>query len=335
MIKNTSFLVLAILETGILALKFPDAIQPPNEVPKARLDRYYALISSLTQGVFVRVFITAVELVVGLSFGSAALFMDAMSTALDISTSLVLLFSIKLASRPPDDNHPFGHGRYEPLAGLLLGLFLALLGFGMFFYNTNEISNIESHAALHPLLWIVPLGAMVLLEVSYQRIMATAKKQNSPALTADALHYRMDSITSFFALIALLLASYLPNYGQYFDHAGAALIALFMIISGIYAARKNMNQLLDHIPPKDYFEKVRRAAFRTAGVLGTEKTRIQLYGPDAHVDIDVEVDPEMSVEAAHEISQKVRIEIQKELPEVRDVTVHIEPFYPNDHDEVL
>lgn len=95
--------------------------------------------------------------------------------------------------------------------------------------------------------------------------------------------------------------------------------------------RDNLHQLLDRIPATHYFDTVKQAARRVKGVFGTEKIRIQLYGPDSHVDIDIEVEPEMSVLAAHEISQQVRVEIQKDWPAVRDVTVHIEPFYPNDH----
>ena len=116
-----------------------------------------------------------------------------------------------------------------------------------------------------------------------------------------------------------------------FDHVGAALIALFMVGVGINAARSNMHQILDRIPTDGYFEKVKESALRAAGVLGTEKIRVQLFGPDAYVGIDIEVDPQLSVQVAHGISQKVRYEIQKELPEVRDVMVHVEPFYPNDH----
>lgn len=312
---------------------FPEPIQVPQEVPDAREQRYRSLVRSATRGILVRGFIATVELVAALAFSSASLFMDSLSTSLDMGSSLVLLLGFKLASKPPDRNHPFGHGRLEPLAGLQLGLFLVLLGGGMFFYNTTQINHHDPFAAIHPLLWIIPLISTLLLEGSYQLMTRTAHKQNSPALAADAIHYRIDSVTSIFATIALLLGGYSPQFSQLFDHLGAALIAIFMVIVGSNAARKNLNQLIDTIPGKSYFDRVRKAALRTPGVKGTEKLRIQLYGPDAHVDIDVEVDPQDTVEVAHRISQGVRVEIQKELPEVRDVHVHIEPYYPNDHQE--
>lgn len=314
--------------------KFPERIELPKEIPQARDQRYRALVRSSLKGILVRGFIASIELLVALAFSSAAIFMDALSTAVDIGSSAVLVLSFKIASRPPDTNHPFGHGRYEPLAGLQLGLFLAILGGGMFFYNTSEIPKTTS-ASLNPYLWLVPLFSFLMLEGCYQLIMRTARKENSPALAADALHYRIDSISGVIATLALLIASYIPQYSQIFDHIGAALISIFMIVIGLIAARNNVHQLLDRIPDKNYFERVKEAALRTPGVMGTEKIRMQLSGPDAHVDIDVEVEPNLTVEKAHKISQNVRVEIQKEIPLVRDVIVHIEPYYPNDHKDSL
>ncbi len=104
-----------------------------------------------------------------------------------------------------------------------------------------------------------------------------------------------------------------------------------MIGMGIYNARENLQQLLDRAPSADCFERVKKAAVNVLGVKDTEKILIQHYGPDAHVNIDIEVDPKLSVEEAHRITQHVRAEIQREWPAVRGVTVHVEPYYPGDH----
>lgn len=311
--------------------RFPEALKVPSEVSLARKARYENVVSSSRRGIFVRSLIAIVELVASLYFGSSSLFMDALSTSLDIVTSLILIFSFKLAARPPDTNHPFGHGRYEPLAGLQLGFFLLVLGAGMLFYNSSEITHFDPHTHLHPALWIIPTIAALMLEGCYRLLSRTAKRENSPALGSDAVHYRIDAITSIMAASALLLGSLFPSVSQIYDHLGASLISVIMIIVGFNAARNNLHQLLDRIPDSGYFEKAKNAAMRASGVKATEKIRIQLYGPDAHVDIDVEVDPLLSVEKAHAISQVVRYEIQKDIPEVQDVIVHIEPYYPGDH----
>lgn len=311
--------------------KFPEALKVPEEVLIARKARYANVVASSRRGMCVRGVIATVELAASLIFGSSALFMDALSTSLDIATSLALVLSFKLASRPPDSNHPFGHGRYEPLAGMQLGFFMVILGCGMLFYNSSELTHQDPHSHIHPVLWVIPLCGALLLECCYQFLNRTAKKENSPALAADAAHYRVDAVTSVVATLALLLGSFFPGLSQLYDHLGAALIAVVMIIVGFNAARQNVHQMLDRIPEKVYIDKVKQAAERTEGVLGTEKIRMLIYGPDAHVDIDIEVDPHLSVEVAHRISQKVRLEIQKEVPEVQDVIVHIEPYYPGDH----
>jgi len=258
-------------------------------------------------------------------FGSRALFMDALSTLLDITSSLILFLFIKLADRPPDRNHPLGHGRYEPLAGLQLGVFLSSVGFYMGFQNLTEISAHGEESALPPFLFVVPLLAIVLLELSYRMLMRNAKKESSSALVAEAAHFRVDAITSVLAMISLALGQVFPGEMLLLDKVGAILIAGVMIFLGLSAARQNMHQLLDTLPEEKFFEKVRKAAFRAKGVLGTHKIRIQQYGPDAHVDIDIEVDPGLTVESAHRISQEVRFEIQKDWPSVQDVIVHVEP----------
>lgn len=310
--------------------RFPDPIELPKEVPYARQERIKSLIRSSSQGIYIRVVIALIELLAGVYFASAALFMDALATTIDIASSLFLILSFKLANKPPDRNHPFGHGRLEPLAGLQLGIFLIALGLGMTVYQIAYAVR-PDYGVINAYLWIIPLGATLLFEFCYQMMMKSARKEHSPALAADAWHYRIDGLTSLMAAIALIFIAIFPNWSSFIDHIGAAFIAVMMIITGFKVSRENLNQLLDRIPEKDFFEKVKKASLRVKGVFATEKIRIQHYGPDAHVNIDVEVDPALSVEEAHRISQKVRIEIQKEWPFVRDVLVHIEPYYPGDH----
>ncbi len=283
------------------------------------------------RGVILRSIIIIAELLGFVFLNSSALLLDALSSLVDIGSSLFLIFCIKIADKPPDHNHPFGHGRFEPIAGLQLGLLLAAIGGGMLIQQISALSVESNGREILPLTWLIPLGAVILLEISYQHLKRTAKREHSPALLADAVHYRIDGINSLFATIALAFAAYFPNYSAICDHLGAIVIALLMVGIGIFAAKNNLHQLLDRVPSQTYFDKVREAALRVQGVLATEKIRIQLYGPDAHVSIDIEVSPHLSVEMAHELTQQVRAEIQKEWPVVRDVIVHVEPYYEGDH----
>lgn len=310
--------------------KFPNAIPLPDEFYDARKKREKELFKFACIGVSFRIAITIIELIGFYFTSSSSLFTDAISTLADVFSTFFLIICIKLAQRPPDFNHPFGHGRFEPFGGLILGLLFVVLGFSLLIQQFFGVIQHTEHQNLQ-YAWLFPFIAVILLEICYRLIMKVAKQERSTALEVDAIHYRIDSLTSLIAMTALLIAVYYPSLSGLIDHLGALTIASFMIIIGLYSCKNNFNQLMDKKPEKELFDKVIFAANQVEGVQGTEKTRIQYYGPDAHVDIDIEVDPKMAVEDAHEISQKVRSEIQKAWPAVRDVTVHIEPYYANDH----
>jgi cation diffusion facilitator family transporter len=311
--------------------KYPTSIELPSFIHDFRAKRDKEVVRASVLGIKIRCAIIIFEIVGVVLIHSSALFLDVLATLMDVVSSIFLIFCVKLAQRPPDQNHPFGHGRYEPLGGMLLGILLLVIGGIMFANQVLSLFQEETRHLIHPLGWLFPAITIVLLEISYRYIRAIAKQETSPALMADAVHYRIDSLNSFFAMIALAIGAYWPAWGGITDQIGALVIALFMVGVGAYATRENMNQLMDRIPDQEFFDRVKKAAARVKGLLGTEKIRIQQYGPDAHVDIDIEVSPDLSVDKAHQISQEVRVEIQKEWPAVRDVTVHVEPYYANDH----
>ncbi|MBS0654373.1 MAG: cation transporter [Verrucomicrobia bacterium] len=312
-------------------MSYPSRLELPDEIYKARKQRSRNLLRVASLGIAVRLTIVTFELCGFYFFGSMALLLDGLSTLADVVSSIILIFSIKLAERPPDQNHPFGHGRYEPLAGLQLGIFLAITGGAMLFSQVVAIASNEAAGTLDTHVWLFALAAVVLLELSFRKMKAVATQEKSEALLAEAFHFRADGCNSLFALVALGIGALFPEHSWLCDRIGALCIALFMCGMGLIAAKKNLNQILDRIPEKEVFTKVERIAKSVEGVRGTEKIRIQLCGPDAHVDIDVEVDPDLAVVEAHEISQRVRYEIQKAWPQVQEVMVHIEPYYENDH----
>lgn len=222
------------------------------------------MVTSL-RGVALRGAIIGAELIAFVYLNSSSLLLDAISSLIDIAASLFLIFCIKIADKPPDEEHPFGHGRFEPIAGLQLGLMLVAIGGGMLFQQLSALAKGGAARAIDPLTCLVPIGAIILLEISYRILKKTAERENSPALLADAVHYRIDSLNSLFAAVALIFAAFFPRHSVAIDHWGAVLIALFMIGMGIYAARNNLHQLLDRTPDKSYFEKVRDAAMKVPG----------------------------------------------------------------------
>lgn len=310
--------------------RFHEPVNPRKDLLLLRRARYKEVTKACYRGIYIRLAIIALEVAGFLFTQSQALWLDAISTSLDIAFSVFLVVSIKYASKPPDENHPFGHGRFEPIAGLQLSLILVIFGSIL---GLDQFKNtFSSEAKVFPFYtFLIPLFAAVAMEGCCQYFKHVAKKSHSSALLADAYHFRSDALSSVVATLALGLAQIDPSYSAISDHLGAFAIALMMIVTGFRSIGENLHQLLDKKPSKSYLAKINQAAMKVKGVLGTEKLRVQRYGPDAHVDIDIEVDPKMSVMKAHRISQEVRASIQEDLPEVQDVMVHVEPFFEDDH----
>ncbi len=310
---------------------FPSPVAPPDEVFAARARRERELLRVAWLGIGVRMGVIVVELIGVWFLGYAALLLDAVSSLFDVVASLAIVMAIRLAARPPDDDHPFGHGRYEPLAGLQLGLLVS--GAGLWLGTQHLMGLLSSAPAgnVRAWAWCIPALAALVLEVSGRVIRRIGDRQQSTALRAESFHYRVDAATSVVAAVGLLLAASWPAFGHRIDLLSAIVLSATMVVLAANAARENLHQLIDRTPHDEHFAQVRESALKVVGVLGVEKLRIQHAGPDAHVDIDIEVDPDMPVSEAHVITQYVRAQIQTDWPFVREVVVHVEPYYADDH----
>ena len=310
---------------------FPDALELSDDVTRVRRRRTARLIKVAWLGISVRLFVIAMELV-GLWFlGHSVLLVDALASSADVFTSLAILFAIRLAEQPPDEDHPFGHGRYEPLAGFQLGILILIVGTGTFGYQLFAAISHSQSELIGWVSWTIPLFAAILLELTCRVVLRMAQQEKSSAMIAEAYHYRVDAITSFVATFGLIIASQIPSYGHLIDHITAMVLAVIMVYLGWVAARENLHELTDKIPHQKYFDQVKASAMKVEGVLDVEKVRIQTAGPDAHVNIDIEVNPNETVDQAHLTAQQVRRQIQLDWPTVREVVVHVEPYYEADH----
>lgn len=310
---------------------FPAPVVPDEGAEIARQAREKDLTFVTMAGISVRLLIILGEFIGVWLSRSSVLFADAISTLLDVLSSIILLLAIRFAARPPDREHPFGHGRIEPLVGFQLGVLLCGAGLWLAFENLTTLGESTPLRPERSWIWIIPLVATVMLWLTRNRILRVSQESRSTALRAEANHFQVDAVTSLLTTITLLLAALRPQHALLMDHIGAIVLALIMIQLGVSAARENVHQLLDRIPDSEDFERVRASALSVEGVLDVEKLLIQHAGPDAHVNVDIEVDPEISVAASHQIAQHVRARIQSDWPFVRDVIVHVEPWYEGDH----
>ncbi len=311
--------------------EFPDPVGLPETVDLARATRTSRLVGVSTIGVAVRLLIIGIELAGFWVWGYSVLLVDAVASLADVVASVAIIIAIKIAERPPDEDHPFGHGRFEPLAGMQMGILICMLGGGVI--GQQFFAVFTEAASGHVNVWVaaIPLAAAVIFELICRMILRIGRREHSTALISEAYHYRVDGVTSLLAAVGLLVASAIPQFSNLVDHIGAMLLAAIMLGLGATAVWQNVHQLLDRVPDSEWFRRVRASAEKVEGVLDVEKVRMQCAGPDAHVDIDIEVDPRQTVSEAHVITQHVRAQIQTDWPAVRDVVVHVEPYFDGDH----
>ena len=270
----------------------------------------------------VGVVLAAAKITVGVNVGSTSVISDGCEAAADVFSSGLVYAGLLLASRPPDYEHPYGHGRYETLAGLAVGALLLLTG-AVIFWN-GWIRFHESNALRVYALY--PLFAAFFLKIALAGTkFRVGKKIDSSALKADAWHDITDLISTVVAFTAVILTLIDPRRFGTADHIGGMVIGLIIFFLSIRVVRQTVGQLIDTMPEPSRLAAIRRVALAVPGTLGIEKCFARRTGLKYHVDLHLEVDPEMSVRESHEIATEVRRHIKGQLRWVADVLVHVEP----------
>jgi cation diffusion facilitator family transporter len=268
--------------------------------------------------------LAALNLIVGTRGGSLTVVASGIEFAADVAASLAVLFGFWYASRPADAKHPYGHGRAETLAGLLIGVALFAIGGSIVVHavrDTHAIHPAPASYTLWPL--AVALAVKTVMMVSKMRV---SRRMGSQALMADAWNDSVDVLSSVAAIIALGLTLYDPGRFRAADHVGGMLVGIFVIVAGLGVVRSASIDLIDTMPPEDLLDAVRDAACAVEGVRGVEKLFGRRTGLQYHVDLHLEVDGWISVDAGHAIATAVRERIRTDVAAVSDVLVHVEPL---------
>ena len=281
------------------------------------IGRRIALIS-MTVGAAIAVS----KVVVGAHAGSSAVTSDGLEAGGDVLSSGIVYTGLWLAAKPPDLEHPYGHGRYETLAGLAVGAILLLAGAAIFWHGYSSLSERSSLPAyaLYPLL--VSVVAKVALSASKFRV---GRRISSTALQADAWHDLTDLLSTFVALMAVGLTLLNPVRFATADHVGGVIIGVIIFALSIQVVHRTVDNLLDTMPDPNKLAEIRRVGLTIPGALGIEKCFARASGLRYYVDLHLEVDPELSVRDSHDIATLVRGVIKDTLPWVADVLVHVEP----------
>lgn len=275
------------------------------------------------------VVLSAAKIWAGLAAGSTAVVSDGFESAGDVLSSAIVYGGLLLASKPPDAEHPYGHGRYETLSGLGVGALLLLTGFSIFW---NGLTHLREHEIIQAFA-VYPLIAAVLLKsaLAYSKF-RIGRRIASTSLQADAWHDMTDLLSTAIALIAITLSLIDPTRFGIADRIGATVIGIIIFALSLRVVHGVLGQLLDTMPEPEKMAEIREVASRVPGTLGIEKCFARRTGLRYHVDLHLEVDPEMTVRESHEVAAEVKHRLKDHLHWIADVLVHVEPASSQVHD---
>lgn len=262
--------------------------------------------------------------VAGVLGNSYALVADAIESTADVLSSTLVLLGLRYANRPPDKEHPYGHGRAEPLfAFLVVGFMIA----SALVIAVQSIRNIRTpHESPEPWTLIVLLVIVAWKEISFRIVMRKAVQTGSSALKADAWHHRSDAITSIAAFIGISIALLLGDAYAAADDWAALAAALFILYNCYGIFRPALGELMDEQTHPEFVLRIRRIALTVPGIRGTEKCFVRKAGTHYFVDLHACVDPDLSVRDGHTLAHRLKDTLESTMPEHVSVLVHVEPW---------
>jgi cation diffusion facilitator family transporter len=283
--------------------------------------RYLSGARLALAGVVVNALLSIIKIAGGIIGNTYVLIADGMESLLDIFASTAVWFGLRVASEPPDDEHPYGHGKAETLAAVVVALFVIAAAVGLAVQSVREILTPHRMPAVWTL--YVLAGVVLVKEVLFRKVVKAGAEIGSTAIHSDAWHHRADAITSALAFVGIVLALWLKNPAA---DDWAALVASGLIAgNGWRLLRPAVRDAMDAAPPKGLVDEIRGIAEAVPGVRALDQCRLRKMGLEYYVDLHIGVDPTLSVREGHRIAHDVRRAIRTAKPEVADVLTHIEP----------
>jgi len=268
----------------------------------------------------------AAKLIAGLLGHSYALVADACESFGDVLGSCVTLYGLRIAAEPADSDHPAGHGRAETLASVVTALALVVVAALIFWHAALSIH--EPRPAPNPLALLVLVPVIAIKEFMFHYIRARGRKIGSLAVIADAWHQRSDVFTSLAALIGITVAWIGGPNWVHADSWAALIASIWLAGTGLWLLGPALHELMEGKVDPALLRFMARSAGDVDGIKGIDKVWARKLGMRLIVDLHIEVDPGISVEEGHRLAHEVKDKLQHELPQVRDVMVHVEPYHP-------
>lgn len=280
-------------------------------------------IRSALFGIAANCILVIIKACAGVFGNSYALIADAIESGSDVLTSLAIIVGLKLSRKPADESHPYGHGKFEPMAGALVALALLAAAIIIAIESFHEI--ITPHHAPAAFTLIVLFLAILIKETLFRFVLNVGTEVESIAVKTDAWHHRSDAITSAAAFIGISIALIGGEGYESADDFAALIASVIISINAIKILKPALFELLDSAPDRSYAQNIRKIALAVPGVIGTHKCYVRKLGFDYFVDLDVLCDPNAPIREGHEIAHNVGEALHQAIPSIKKVLVHIEP----------
>ncbi|MEA3187258.1 MAG: hypothetical protein QOD99_1088 [Chthoniobacter sp.] len=274
-------------------------------------------------GILINAVLAVVKITAGLVGHSYALIADGFESTLDIVSSLIMWGALKVAAKPPDETHPYGHGKAEPIAAVLGSLTVIVAALGLAVESVREIFT--PHHAPAPFTLAVLIGVLVIKEVLFRKVSRLADAAQSTAIKTDAMHHRSDAFTSGAAFIGISIALIGgPGYESADDWAALCACGL-IAFNSLRLLKPAIYEVMDTAPAPEIEQRVRSVAGEVPGVVEVERCRIRKMGLEFYVDLHIGVAAEITVREGHAIAHLVKNAVRAAEPAIADVLVHVEP----------
>jgi len=274
-------------------------------------------------GLIINVLLATAKIFAGAIGHAYVLIADGIESALDVGGSIVIWGGLTVAARPPDRTHPYGHGKAEPIAAIIVAVGVLAAAVGLAIQSVREI--FLPHHGPAPWTLVVLVVAVIVKETLFRYVIRFGRKVESTAVKTDAWHHRMDALTSIAAFIGISVALIGGEKWQSADDWAALVACALIAANGIRLARPAFYEIMDTAPGGKIVRSIRAIASSVPGVVEVEKCHARKMGLDYYVDLHVGVDGNISVHEGHEIAHRVKAAIQQSNSRVADVLVHIEP----------
>jgi cation diffusion facilitator family transporter len=274
-------------------------------------------------GLVINVALAAIKIAAGLLGNAYVLIADGIESALDVGGSVIIWGALKFAARPPDATHPYGHGKAEPFAAIVVSVGVLAAALGLAISSLRELF-LPRHGPA-PFTLIVLIVAVVIKETMYRYVARIGRSAESTAIQTDAWHHRTDAMTSVAAFIGISVALIGGDAWHSADDWAALFACALIGANGYRLLRPALYEILDTAPPGEIVDLVSKAAASVKGVVRIDKALVRKMGLSFYVDLHTEVDGDISVREGHHIAHAVKRAIQQSDPRIADVLVHIEP----------